>query len=106
MADQEALWERPLYFDQASRQVWVLGRPAPTLTQLEYRLFHLLYQRDGEVVAKDELVQAGWPSALGGVSDEAIIAAIARLRKKIEPDPKNPRFLENIHNQGYVLKIE
>lgn len=106
VATQDALWERPLFFDEPSRQIWVQGAPAPRLTQLEYRLFQQLYQQAGEVVEKDELITAGWPNAKGGVSDEALIAAIARLRKKIEPDPKNPRFLENVHNQGYTLQIE
>ncbi|MAU01537.1 MAG: hypothetical protein CL608_30740 [Anaerolineaceae bacterium] len=105
VATQEALWERPLFFDEPSRQIWVLGNPAPRLTQLEYRLFQQLYQQEGEVVEKDELISAGWPNAKGGVSDEALIAAIARLRKKIEPDSKNPRFLQNVHNQGYTLQI-
>ena len=104
VATQEALWERPLFFDEPSRQIWVLGNPAPRLTQLEYRLFQQLYEQDGEVVEKDALVSAGWPNAKGGVSDEALIAAIARLRKKIEPDSKNPRFLQNVHNQGYMLQ--
>ncbi len=103
---QEALWERPLYFDIKARQVWVVGEAAPKLTPLEFKLLRLLYERAGEVVVKDELVQAGWPEAHGGVSDEALTAAISRLRKKIEPDPKNPRFLENVHNQGYVLKLD
>ena len=103
---QEALWERPLYFDVKARQVWVVGEAAPKLTPLEFKLLRLLYERTGEVVIKDELVQAGWPDAHGGVSDEALTAAISRLRKKIEPDPKNPRFLENVHNQGYVLKLD
>ena len=103
---QEALWERPLYFDVKARQVWVVGEAAPKLTPLEFKLLRLLYERAGEVVVKDELVQAGWPEAHGGVSDEALTAAISRLRKKIEPDPKNPRFLENVHNQGYVLKLD
>lgn len=102
---QEALWERPLFFDEPSRQVWVLGNPAPRLTQLEYKLFQRLYEQEGEVVEKDELISAGWPNAKGGVSDEALIAAIARLRKKIEPNSKNPRFLQNVHNQGYMLQI-
>ncbi|MCP4417200.1 MAG: winged helix-turn-helix transcriptional regulator [Chloroflexi bacterium] len=106
VATQEALWERPLFFDEPSRQVWVLGNPAPRLTQLEYRLFQQLYGQEGEVVEKDDLIAAGWPKAQGGVSDEALIAAIARLRKKIEPDPKTPRFLHNVHNQGYMLKID
>ncbi|MCA9916715.1 MAG: winged helix-turn-helix domain-containing protein [Anaerolineales bacterium] len=106
VANQDPHWERPLFFDGPSRQIWVLGNPAPRLTQLEYRLFQQLYGQAGEVVEKDELIAAGWPKAQGGVSDEALIAAIARLRKKIEPDPKNPRFLENVHNQGYMLQAE
>ena len=104
VAAQEAHWEQPLFFDEPSRQIWVLGNPAPRLTQLEYRLFQQLYGQEGEVVEKDALISAGWPNAKGGVSDEALIAAIARLRKKIEPDSKNPRFLQNVHNQGYMLQ--
>lgn len=104
VATQEALWEQPLFFDEPSRQIWVLGAPAPRLTQLEYRLFQQLHEQEGEVVEKDSLIAAGWPNAKGGVSDEALIAAIARLRKKIEPDSKNPRFLQNVHNQGYMLQ--
>lgn len=104
VAEQEAVWEQPLFFDEPSRQIWVLGNPAPRLTQLEYRLFQQLYEQVGEVVEKDVLVAAGWPGAQGGVSDEALIAAIARLRKKIEPDSKTPRFLQNVHNQGYMLQ--
>lgn len=104
VAEQDAFWEQPLFFDQPSRQIWVLGNPAPRLTQLEYRLFRQLHAQDGEVVEKDSLISAGWPNAQGGVSDEALIAAIARLRKKIEPDSRNPRFLHNVHNQGYMLQ--
>lgn len=102
---QDPLWERPLFFDTQSRQVFVLGEQAPPLTKLEYRLFRLLYERENEVVSKDELVDSGWPKARGGVSDEALTAAMARLRRKIEPDTKNPRFFENVRNQGYILRI-
>ncbi|MCB8924014.1 MAG: winged helix-turn-helix transcriptional regulator [Ardenticatenaceae bacterium] len=104
VAAQEALWERPLFFDEPSRQIWVLGNPAPRLTQLEYRLFQQLYEQKGEIVEKDTLISAGWPKTQGGVSDEVLIAAIARLRKKLEPDSQNPRFLQSVHNQGYVLQ--
>lgn len=103
---QDPLWERPIYFEESTRQILVLGQPIPTLTSLEFRLFSALYEREGEVLNKDELIEAGWPSARGGVSDEALTAAMARLRRKIEPDSKNPRFLNNIRNQGYTLKLE
>jgi energy-coupling factor transporter ATP-binding protein EcfA2 len=103
---QDPVWERPLYLDSGSRQVWVLGQPTTPLTSLEYKLFTALYDREGEVLNKDDLIDAGWPTAKGGVSDEALTAAMARLRRKIEPDSKNPQFLQNIRNQGYTLKIE
>ena len=104
--ERDPLWERPLFFDQQSRQVLVMGEPIPPLTKLEYRLFRLLYERENEVVGKDELINEGWPRAKGGVSDEALTAAMARLRRKIEPDTKNPRFFENVRNQGYILRTE
>ena len=103
---QDPLWERPIYFEESTRQILVLGQPVPSLTSLEFRLFKALYERDGEVLGKDDLIDAGWPSARGGVSDEALTAAMARLRRKIEPDSKNPRFLNNIRNQGYTLKLD
>lgn len=103
---QDPVWKRPLHFDVSARQVLVFGQPAPSLTRLEYRLFHELYDRHDELVLKDELIEAGWPNAQGGVSDEALTAALARLRRKIEPDSTNPRFLENVRNQGYMLKID
>lgn len=104
--NQDPLWEQSIYFAESTRQILVLGQPVPTLTSLEFRLFRALFEREGEVLNKDELIEAGWPSARGGVSDEALTAAMARLRRKIEPDPKNPRFLSNIRNQGYTLKLE
>ncbi|MCP5096223.1 MAG: hypothetical protein GY943_11775 [Chloroflexi bacterium] len=102
---KDALWDQPLFFDPQSRQVWVFGEQKPALTKQEHRLFSLLYERAGELVLKDELVESGWPDAFGGVTDEALTAALARLRRKIEPDPKTPRFFENVRNQGYILRV-
>jgi DNA-binding winged helix-turn-helix (wHTH) protein len=60
----------------------------------------------GELVLKDELVDAGWPGIQGGVSDEALTAAMSRLRKKIEFLPNSSHFLESIRGQGYKLRIK
>ncbi|MCP4360173.1 MAG: hypothetical protein GY796_19370 [Chloroflexi bacterium] len=106
VSQQEIFWDQPVYFDEAARQIWVMGQPAPSLTKLEFRLFRLLYEYSDEVVEKERLVSAGWPNAKGGVSDEALVAAIARLRKKIEPDANTPRRLQNVHNQGYILRLD
>lgn len=106
--EQDAVWEKPIHFDESSRQVWVLGKLRPAFTKRELYLFRYLWQHKDEVVLKDELIEAGWPEAKGGVSDVALVAAISRLRKKIEPDTAvaEPRFLVNARGQGYCLRTE
>lgn len=103
---QEALWERPIYLEKPTRRVWILGKPTQTLTALEYSIFCSLYERMGEVISRDDIAYVGWPDALGGISNEAINAVMSRLRKKIEPDSKTPRFIENVRGQGYRLNGE
>ncbi|MBK8987327.1 MAG: winged helix-turn-helix transcriptional regulator [Chloroflexi bacterium] len=103
--NQEAEWERPFYLDEAARQVWVLNKPKASLSPTEFRLLQALYHRPGEILSNDELLSAGWPHAQEGVSDMALHARISGLRKKIEVDPQNPRFLENLHGQGYKLNL-
>ena len=38
--------------------------------------------------------------------ERSVDVIITRLRKKIEDDPKNPKFLQTIRGEGYVLWIE
>ena len=38
--------------------------------------------------------------------ERSIDVIITRLRKKIEKDPKNPKFLQTLRGEGYVLWIE
>lgn len=96
-------WNESLRLDTATRRVWVLNRPTETLTPLEFRVFQVLYYRDGEVVSRDEIVEAGWPEAKGGVTDDAVTQIIRRLREKIEPDRTTPKFIESLRGQGYRL---
>ncbi|MCS7260805.1 MAG: FHA domain-containing protein, partial [Anaerolineae bacterium] len=56
--------------DPASRSVWVAGQElAPPLSPAQYRLLALLYERAGQVVSREEVVQAVWGAdALQGVT--------------------------------------
>lgn len=104
-----SLWEQSLYLDEQTRQVWMLGRPAPQLTAQEYRIFQALYARQGAVVSNEELIAAVWPKSQDSQEEfynQALVASIARLRKKIELNSDNPRFLENVRGQGYRLNIK
>ncbi len=69
------------------------------LTGAEARLLDILARTPGEAVARDDL-QA--ESGIGG-SSRAVDVQVTRLRRKMETDPRNPRYLQTIRGQGYVL---
>ncbi len=90
--------------DPKSRQVIIDGTPVAHLTPQEYRIMSTLMESGGAVVSIDELIDGGWPDSHGAVSNEAVAGAIKRLRKKIEPDSSNPRYIINVPGHGYKLE--
>ena len=90
--------------DVDSGEVWVDGRRTPTLTELEYRLLLLLYGRMGKICDKYQIVEAVWgEDYIDRVDDARIEKLVSRLRKKIEPDPNEPRYLQTVRGRGYRL---
>ncbi len=93
--------------DADSGEVWVAGRQAPTLTQLEYRLIMLLYGHLGKICDKYAVVEAVWgQDYMDEVDDARIEKLISRLRQKLEPDPVNPQYLITVRGRGYKLMDE
>ena len=70
------------------------------LTETETRLLKVLAENAGRVIARDELVHRG---QIEGAS-RTIDVHIARLRRKIESDPKVPRYLKTLRGSGYLLR--
>jgi two-component system response regulator MtrA len=72
------------------------------LTHREFELLQYLSVRQESVVQRDELLREVWgyPDA---PNTRSVDHAIARLRKKIETDPHNPRFIHTVHGDGYCL---
>jgi DNA-binding response OmpR family regulator len=63
------------------------------LTNLEFRLLHLLMSRPGHIFPADEIVQSIWGGY--GNGDQVLLKNVVyRLRKKIEHDPANPSILK------------
>jgi DNA-binding winged helix-turn-helix (wHTH) protein len=90
--------------DAESGEVWVDGEVAPTLTELEYRALLLFYGRMDQICDKYEIVEAVWgEDYIDQVDDARIEKLISRLRKKIEPDPAEPKYLETVRGRGYRL---
>jgi len=75
------------------------------LTHREFELLRYLADRRSRVVYRGELLKEVWgyPDA---PSTRSVDHAIARLRKKIEPDPAHPRFIHTAHGDGYTLTPE
>ncbi len=63
----------------------------------EARLLALLAQQPGQAVSRDDLAR------LTGVSTRSVDVQIARLRRKIEDDPRHPLYLQTVRGTGYRL---
>lgn len=90
--------------DEDAGEVWVDGARVTLLTDLEYRLMRLLYERRDRLTTKDMIVDAVWGGEyLDRVDDARIEKLVSRLRSKIEPDPTRPRYLLTQRGRGYKL---
>jgi hypothetical protein len=93
-----------LRVDVEAGDVFVDGKKIPPLTELEYKLLLLLYGRLNQIVDKYEIVQAVWGQEyIDTVDDGRIERLVGRLREKLEPDQRNPRFLTTVRGRGYRL---
>jgi two-component system phosphate regulon response regulator OmpR len=91
----------PHAFDLDRREL-KRGQEEIRLTTAEAELLAALAQRAGEAVSREELSQQ--PSAEG--SGRAVDVQITRLRRKIEPDPRFPRYLHTVRGRGYMLRLD
>jgi DNA-binding winged helix-turn-helix (wHTH) protein len=86
---------------RSPRIVQIAGRRIEGLTELEFELLFYLYQHQGEVCTKDDLIEnvyrQRYDRMAGGVSDEALQALVSRLRAKVEP----PRYITTARGEGY-----
>ena len=70
------------------------------LTAAEAGLLRSLAERAGEAVSREELSQTG---QIGG-NVRTVDVQMTRLRRKIERDPRFPRYLQTVRGTGYALK--
>jgi DNA-binding response OmpR family regulator len=90
-----------LEIDLDGRAVWLASRPV-LLTHYEFQLLAALAEAAGRVLSReqllDELKGEEWESF-----DRSIDVHISKLRSKIEPNPKEPRYIRTVRGVGYVL---
>jgi two-component system KDP operon response regulator KdpE len=76
------------------------GTDAVRLTPTEWDLLERLARRPGRLVSREELSRRVW-GAGSGVAGDSLRVYLARLRRKLEPDPTRPRFLVTEPGMGY-----
>ncbi|MDF1537193.1 MAG: response regulator transcription factor [bacterium] len=70
------------------------------LTASEFKILFILASRPGRVYSRDELIQQALDYHFEGY-DRTIDAHVRNIRKKIEPDPGKPRFVQTVYGIGY-----
>ena len=96
--------QKGVHWDAESGQVTVDGHPVQNLTRLESRMLMLLHDNLNKICDKYSIVKAVWgEDYVDTMYDSAIEKMVSRLRKKIEPDPANPRYILTIRGRGYKL---
>jgi two-component system, OmpR family, phosphate regulon response regulator OmpR len=70
------------------------------LTQAEAALLRALAAAPGTTLSREDLV--GRIGIDGG--ERAVDVQVTRLRRKIEPDPREPRYLQTVRGEGYMLR--
>ncbi len=97
----EVLRVADLVMDLRSRRVSVGGSEV-SLTPTEFDLLQVLMREPGRVFTRAQLVEAVYDIAYAGY-DRAIDSHVKNLRQKIEPDPRNPRYILTVYGVGYRL---
>lgn len=88
-----------LEIDASSMTVQVEGRTVVT-TVREFLLLEYLATHCGRVLTRDQLLDAVWKET-PFVTPRSIDVYVRRLREKIEPDPRHPKYLKTLRGIGY-----
>jgi two-component system KDP operon response regulator KdpE len=94
-----------LTLDPTARTVKVGEEEAKRLTQLEFRLLYTLITQPGHIMPAENLVEHVWGYS-GEGNRELVRGLVQRLRSKVEPDPRNPRFILTEPGVGYYFNKE
>ena len=88
-------------YDIARGEMWQ-GDDLVRLTATESQLMRIFSSAPGEAMTRARLVEELGRSG-GQTQERAVDVQITRLRRKIEADPKQPRYLQTVRGAGYML---
>jgi DNA-binding response OmpR family regulator len=92
-----------LLIDFAHQRVFARDQEV-NLTPTEYRLLYELVKQAGRVLVPEYLLEKVWGMGYEG-ENRLLWQAVHRLRRKIEPDPRNPQYIQTRPGIGYVFAL-
>ncbi len=101
--NESKLWTvGPISLDEEAKTVTVDGDNV-TLTPIEYNILKLLIKHPGRIFSSSQIYELVWNENSFG-AENAVSVHIRHLRKKIEIDPSEPRYLKVVWGLGYKLE--
>lgn len=91
----------PVRYDVERGEMWA-GDQLIRLTATESHLMRIFSANPGEALSRTQLVE-DLGRDKGQAQERAVDVQITRLRRKIESDPKQPRYLQTVRGAGYML---
>ena len=93
-----------LRIDPTYRAVIIRGRELePALSPGQFAFLELLMRQPGRVYSRQEVVEAVWPDAVEGVSDQAIDALVRRLRERLA-ELDSHQYVVTVRGHGFRLE--
>ena len=91
-----------LMMDLRSRRVWVNQQQVlPPLSAQQFKLLWMLYEKQGQVINRAELVANVWGEEQSvGVSDQALDALIRRLRERLAALDRKHQYIDTVRGHG------
>ena len=89
-------------YDPERGELW-RGADLIRLTATEAQLMRIFAATPGSAIPRDRLA-GDIDRDAGGSQERAVDVQITRLRRKIEADPKQPRYLQTVRGAGYMLQ--
>ncbi len=94
-----------LKVDADARRVWVRGTEiSPPLSSQQFSLLNALFIKKGEVVSREELIQAVWGDETPWVTEQAFDALVRRLRERINQIDPDYDYVVTV--RGHGLRLE
>jgi DNA-binding response OmpR family regulator len=93
-----------LEFNPKLREITFENESPKSLTQLESRLLEALMLNAGQALTFDDLISDVWGP--GGGTAEMLRQLVRRLRSKVEKDPTNPQYIQNLPGLGYAFLLK